>query len=616
MSIVNRKVGILVALVVATSSLSVLYPSGARGASNDCPTIAPVSDIHDGMTGYGLTVSKGTQPEMFHVDFLGVLKDGIAPGKDLIIVDTSSPSIDESGVWAGMSGSPVYLDDGRLVGAISYSLSYGASSIAGLTPAEDMQKILQYTDKPEPGRHSGFYYYYGYARTSQPSATMRQRIARTTQRRPSTIGNFKLMKTPLSFSGLGAKSMAKLSSAIDRSHLPFIPYAGSSASLDPTAPGETPEPGDNFAAALSYGDITAAGVGTATFNCDGKTVAFGHPFFFSGPTTLGANNANAITIVSDPTFGSYKLANVTDTIGTVDQDRLSAIRADLGAVPPVIPITSDFTATDYGQSRQGETDALLPDILPDIAFFHFVENLAVVFDQEAGGSSAITWTIKGTREDGSPWELDRSDIFASEYGIPYVSFYELLGELYSIEYNRFEGVSFTGIDASGTVQKAINYYKIGRVEWSVDGSEFRTGKRVRVAPGDVVSLQVTLKDDDDSTADSVVPMTLQVPDKRVRSGSIQITGGTRSSRFLCFGGRGCGRENRPKSFDELLAQLQNAPHNNDLTAALLTGSRVKDQDVQTQDRVVSGRRTLIIEPKGSHSKGEVVGSAGSASFEK
>ncbi|MEA2486501.1 MAG: hypothetical protein QOF16_155 [Actinomycetota bacterium] len=613
MSIINRKIGVLVVLAMATSLLMVVAPTGARGAPTDCPTIAPASEVHNGMTGYGLTVSQGTTPERFSVKFLGVLKDGIAPGIDLIIVDTSSPAIDNAGgIWAGMSGSPVYTDDDRLIGAVSYSLSYGPSSIAGLTPAEDMQQVLQYTDKPEPGRHSG--YYYGYARTSNPGAAMRQRIAATSERRASTVGNFKLMRTPVSFSGLSAKGMRKVSAAIKKNHLPFIPYSGSSASSDPAAQGTTPQPGDNFAATLSYGDITAAGIGTATFDCNGKTVAFGHPFFFSGPTAMGANQADAITIISDPTFGNYKLANVTGTIGTVDQDRLSAIRADLSTAPPTIPITSSFTATDYGRTRQGESDVVLQDFIPDITLFHMAENLAVVFDQEAGGSSSINWTVTGTRADGSTWQLNRSDLFASDYDIPFSSFYELLDELYSIEYNRFENVTFTGISASGSVQKDANYYKITHVQWSTDGSNFKGGRHVHVAPGDIVSLQVTLSSEDGAVPDKVVAMSLQIPDKRVRSGEISITGGARSSRSLCFGGRGCGRDNRPKSFDELLAQLQDAPHNNDLTASLLMGSGLKGQDVETQDRVVNGRRLLFIEPKGSHShKKTITGSSGSGS---
>ena len=72
-----------------------------------------------------------------------MLDDGIAPGLDMILAEASSPAIDRAhGIWAGMSGSPVYAADGRLVGSVSYGLTFGASPIAGITPAAEMRKLL------------------------------------------------------------------------------------------------------------------------------------------------------------------------------------------------------------------------------------------------------------------------------------------------------------------------------------------------------------------------------------------------------------------------------------------------------------------------------------------
>ena len=91
----------------------------------------------------GLTVSRGTEPEEFTGTVLGVLTDGISPGVDMIIADLDSPAIDAAGgIWQGMSGSPVYAEDGRLLGAVSYGLSYGPSPIAGITPFEAMDDYL------------------------------------------------------------------------------------------------------------------------------------------------------------------------------------------------------------------------------------------------------------------------------------------------------------------------------------------------------------------------------------------------------------------------------------------------------------------------------------------
>src|SRR5262245_25254906 len=134
--------GITALLVAGLSSW--VASSAAQGAAFDsCPDAFPVADLTDGMVATGLTVERGTTPDTFTATVLGVVDDGIATGLDLIIVDTDSPAIQRAGgIWAGMSGSPVYAADGRLIGAVAYSLSFGASSIAGITPAADMKEVL------------------------------------------------------------------------------------------------------------------------------------------------------------------------------------------------------------------------------------------------------------------------------------------------------------------------------------------------------------------------------------------------------------------------------------------------------------------------------------------
>ena len=84
---------------------------------------------------------------------------------------------------------------------------------------------------------------------------------------------------------------------------------------------------------MSYGDITIGGIGTTSLVCDGQAIAFGHPFSWSGRTELGANQGDTLQIVRDPLFGSFKLANITEPVGTVDQDRLAGIRAILDTIP-------------------------------------------------------------------------------------------------------------------------------------------------------------------------------------------------------------------------------------------------------------------------------------------
>ena len=139
------------ALVALTASVGLVagVPAFTGGAAQsaeptpDCAQPFPIADLEGEDPVEGLTVSKGTTPEPFTGEVVGVLQDGIAPGLDMVIMDLSSPEIDRvGGIWAGMSGSPVYADDGRLIGAVAYGLAFGASPVAGITPFEDMDDYL------------------------------------------------------------------------------------------------------------------------------------------------------------------------------------------------------------------------------------------------------------------------------------------------------------------------------------------------------------------------------------------------------------------------------------------------------------------------------------------
>src|SRR5688572_12561982 len=134
---------------VATVSVAVLAvatplvgPAPAHSVPADpaCPDAFPVADLAKGQPVDGLTVSSGNVPDVFAGEVLGVVDDGIAPDLDMIAVRLTSTEIDRvGGIWAGMSGSPVYAADGRLIGAVAYGLAFGPSPVAGVTPAEEMK---------------------------------------------------------------------------------------------------------------------------------------------------------------------------------------------------------------------------------------------------------------------------------------------------------------------------------------------------------------------------------------------------------------------------------------------------------------------------------------------
>ena len=603
----RRAVGASIVVLVLGS---LLYSASAVAVPvQGCPEqeIMPVADVRKGMMGQGLTVYEGKDPETFTAEILGVLEDGILPGRDMIIVEVSGPPIDRAGgSWFGMSGSPVYVD-GKLVGAFAWGLTFGTTNLGGLTPAEDMVKILGY---PEAGpeddsEQEGTPPTYG-RRTVRVPRRMQTRLARQTAATERQVaGGFRQLPVPFSISGISDRRLDHLRALLEKEGMPLLPYRGSSAQggsttqLDPNT--EPLQPGDSFAAALSYGDITAAGIGTTTMVCNGRALAFGHPFSFEGKTFLGANHAEAITIVEDPVFGNYKLANVGPLVGVVDQDRLAAIRADLSEGPVLIPVTSSVIAHNTNLSRDGKTEVVETEVVPFLTFEHLVLNIDSVFDQFSGGSATLSWTIQGEGETTGPFTLSRGNLYADEFDISFGSSFELLGNLFALLGNEFEEVEFTSVDVDASVKEDVELYRIHDVLVSLNGGDYLERRRLRARPGDLIGMQVILTNFEE-TEERIVELAITLPEKTRGESTIEITGGSAggAGEECFFFGENCASDEEVDSLAALITSLENAPHNNELLARLRGGRRgkVRAQDAEVLDQVVSGfKRVRIRTPR-------------------
>src|SRR5687767_1968655 len=119
-------------------------------------------------------------------------------------------------------------------------------------------------------------------------------------------------------------------------------------------------------------------------------MAFGHPFMWSGDTSLGANAATAMTVVKDAFF-PYELATIDEMVGAVDQDRFAGIRETFGLEVPRIPITSSIHAENTQRSRDGRTEVMLSELMPFLAYFHLSSNLLMTMDEYSAGSADLRW---------------------------------------------------------------------------------------------------------------------------------------------------------------------------------------------------------------------------------
>ena len=138
---------------VASSVLLCLHGPPGRAAQTAPANvqIMPEDQVKPGMHGVAYTVFEGVKPEAMDVEILGVLRNMAGPKSDVILARLHGTKVEYTGVVAGMSGSPVYID-GKLVGAIAYRIGeFSKEPIAGITPAASMLEINETGQEPRPG---------------------------------------------------------------------------------------------------------------------------------------------------------------------------------------------------------------------------------------------------------------------------------------------------------------------------------------------------------------------------------------------------------------------------------------------------------------------------------
>src|SRR6478609_5827617 len=338
-----------VALSAAILSVAVL---GLPALRADTPQM-PISEIRPGMVGIGRTVFTGTQVQEFKAHILGVLFRSIGTQRNLILARLEGGPLAETGVIAGMSGSPVYID-GKLIGAVSYALgSFPKEPIAGITPIAEMTDATATVSARAPG-----------ARVKVEFPLTRDGLLQSFRKalnwnrpfadRPDDaqfvgttglggVGGREIatmlrpIATPLVMSGFEPDVASTLGAAFQDQG--FIPMAGAAG----THPGEMPfdgplKPGDAIGVTFVNGDLELGATGTVTHIDGDRVYAFGHPMYNLGPTEFPMTRAYVYTVLPS-LFSSMKLSSTGEVIGTFLQDRATAIAGRLGAGPRMIPVT-------------------------------------------------------------------------------------------------------------------------------------------------------------------------------------------------------------------------------------------------------------------------------------
>ncbi len=300
--------------------LSAIVPVPARALpEGDSPAgILPVDQVRPGMKGEAKTVFAGSSVQSFGVEVLGLLRNLFGPQQHIILVRLTGPQVEYTGVVAGMSGSPVYLE-GRLAGALSLRFgSFTKEAIAGVTPIADMLRV------GEPAAPTAAENWP--VRYSVPDATLAELgLPQGTTLVP--------IETPLTLSGFFPQAIPRLTEELGR--YGFVLTPGGSAATSATA--SPLEAGGAVSAALVTGDLTLTGTCTITLREGDRLYACGHPLLGFGNVEMPMTRAEVVTTVASQA-ASFKIANAGEIIGSFTQDRRTAIVGTLGTQPPMIPV--------------------------------------------------------------------------------------------------------------------------------------------------------------------------------------------------------------------------------------------------------------------------------------
>jgi hypothetical protein len=319
--------------VLAFAALCCLLSFSASAAEIPQPSAKietiTVDQIHTGMRGVAYTVFQGTKPEAMDVEVLGVLKNANGPKGDVILVRLHGEKVEYTGVVAGMSGSPVYIE-GKLAGALAFRIGeFSKEPIAGVTPIAQMLQIsaLDQSAAPDPSVTRG---------PARGSSSKTAAPADAAGFHPQDFANYlEPIAVPLVFNGFSEESVRRF--APDFASAGIVPVMGTGSVSDAKQP-EPLEPGSSVSAILVRGDMDIAATCTVTYTDPQRLLACGHPLLQFGAVDLPMNKSEVLATLPSP-LNAFKIVNTTEPAGAFVQDRQSGILGVFGKEPDMIPVT-------------------------------------------------------------------------------------------------------------------------------------------------------------------------------------------------------------------------------------------------------------------------------------
>jgi hypothetical protein len=471
-------------LTIALSLLAAL--SAVALGSDPKPGLAfmPLEDVRPGMKGYGMTVFQGSKPERFEVEILGLLNGIPNPKQSIVIARLSGPQAERTSVFAGMSGSPVYID-GKLLGAVAYAFPFAKEPIAGITPIKQMIDIFEQGKEQEPRTSQRVSFSTLTGQSAAGGSTAGLPAALSAQVGPRAATNSAIapyvgqtiapIATPVTFSGIPQSVVDLFGEDLKRAGIQPIAGVGGGSSLSPMMPAtsDTLAAGTSVSVQLVRGDFTIDAAGTVTYRDGNRVYAFGHPFLSSGQTSWPMAESSVVTVVPNLN-NSFKLSAGGNLVGSISQDRSTGVFGKLGEKPRMIPVrvsvrTSRNKVEDY--NFEVVSDSFLTPLLMRITMFS-----AITATERQIGNQTIKISGRIAIKGQPDISLDNS--FSSPNGAGILTVNSVAQPLAVLFNSGFDAIDLENIEVDVTSLDSRSSGALSRL-W-IDKTEVRRGEKLEI----------------------------------------------------------------------------------------------------------------------------------------
>ena len=594
--------------VAAIAGLLLATPCGW---GQDGVKFFPLDQVRAGLKGVGRTVFEGDRIDEFQVEILGVLKNALAPKQDLILARLSGGPLEKTGVIAGMSGSPVYID-GKLVGAVARAFPFAKEAITGITPIEQMVQVVpeavrasaqtagrqerpgclaasssqtsktdvcatpsagRQTRQSHPASSRGFRIVLG-PRGSRDTARLipqedeqpawERLLSATSTVGDGSAGSLQIpglqLGLPLRFGGFSSELIQSYAPVFRA--MGFEPMAGGvlsgsgpeESSKTSSEAGTAIEPGSMVSLFLVRGDLNLNADCTVTYRQGDHIYACGHQLLVAGPLEIPFAHSKVLLTVPS-LASSFKVDAPGPSVGSIHQDRFSAIYGVVGDKAAMIPVHFEVDSTLNTKARYNF------ELIQDPFLSPFLLNIALV---SALGSTErmvgpSTLQLKGQIHLSTGDSVDLEDVVSAEVNAANAASFAVSTPLSHVLSSGFTDLSVKGIDVSVVSLNELRTATVDQV-WST---------KLEVRPGDHIEVTAVLRMPSGEGVTQKIPV--DIPESVTDKHLTLVVGSGQTINAL---------ENRltplsapPRDLRQLVRALNRMRRNNRLYALLMAPQR-------------------------------------------